>query len=116
MSLRRDLTQLLFVGQNRALTYVIADGAAGNMFTVNSSTGQIWTAAKLDREIKQQWIITGLCISCNAIKCNPVHCNGLCYVCDIMLCRLTASCYVALMLYDVAYLWLHLICINYEKC
>jgi len=53
---------VLFIATNTALTYEIADGVAENKFTVNSSTGLVSTRARLDREMRDSWIVTG-CIS-----------------------------------------------------
>jgi len=49
----------VYTAENTALTYVMADGVADNMFTVNSTTGVISTSERLDRETRHSWIITG---------------------------------------------------------
>jgi len=49
----------LFTAANTVLTYKIADGVAENKFSVNSTTGLVSTRARLDREMRDAWIVTG---------------------------------------------------------
>ena len=54
-----DVVWLLFTAANTALTYLIADAVADGKFTMNATTGLISTSARLDRETRDSYIITG---------------------------------------------------------
>ena len=52
---------LYFLGENAVLHYIIPNGIANGKFAISSFTGEITTTATLDREFRENWVITGKC-------------------------------------------------------
>ena len=52
-------TVMIISGENAVLHYIIPNGIADGKFAISSFTGEITTTATLDREFRDNWVITG---------------------------------------------------------
>ena len=50
---------LIYLGENAVLHYIIPSGIADGKFAISSFTGEITTSATLNREFRENWVITG---------------------------------------------------------